>query len=102
MRMEIFFGSSRNTNAEAYEAYLQARYFYERGEDRDDLEKALAYADQSIQSDSKFAPTWALRSFIINTSSSIGWRDHQANCAERPERTLSDRSLLTQPLRRVT
>lgn len=89
------FRSSRNTNAEAYEAYLQARYFYERGEDRDDLEKALAYADQSIQSDSKFAPAWALRSFIINTSSSIGWRDHQQTAREARED--AERSLTLDP-----
>ena len=61
----------------------------------DDLEKALAYADQSIQRDSKFAPAWALRSFIIYTSSSIGWRDHQQTAREARED--AERSLALDP-----
>jgi hypothetical protein len=33
---------SRGTDAEAYQAYLQGEYFFSRGEDKADLDKALS------------------------------------------------------------
>lgn len=64
-------------NPAAYEPYLQAQYFLARGEDKDDLEKALGYVDQAIKLDPGFAPSWALRSVVINTAATIGLRDHE-------------------------
>jgi TolB-like protein len=69
-------------NPAAYEPYLQAQYFLARGEDKDDLEKALGYVDQAIQLDPGFAPSWALRSVVINTAATIGLRDHEKSFVE--------------------
>ncbi len=51
----------RSTNAEAYQAYLQGQYFSERGPNKEDLGKAVAYSEQAIKLDEKYAPAWALR-----------------------------------------
>jgi len=56
----------RSANPEAYQAYLQARYFSGRGPSKDDLGKALAYTDTAIKLDEKYAPAWALRSSVQN------------------------------------
>jgi TolB-like protein/DNA-binding winged helix-turn-helix (wHTH) protein/Flp pilus assembly protein TadD len=69
-------------NPAAYEPYLQAQYFLARGEDKDDLEKALGYVDQAIQLDPGFAPSWALRSVVINTTATIGLRNHEKSFVE--------------------
>ena len=45
-------------NPEAYNAYLQGRYFFER-RDRKSLEKALGYYEQAITLDSRYALAWA-------------------------------------------
>jgi TolB-like protein/DNA-binding winged helix-turn-helix (wHTH) protein/Tfp pilus assembly protein PilF len=55
-----------SANAEAYEAYLQGRYILGQGHNKETLEKALAYADQAIKFDEKYAPAWALRAIIQN------------------------------------
>ena len=57
----------RSANPEAYQAYLQAEYFLERGPGKEDLEKALAYTDTAIKLDKKYAPAWTLRSSVQNT-----------------------------------
>jgi len=58
-------GSSRSTNPEAYQAYLQGQYFAARGQDREDLNKALAYSDEAIKLDKKYAPAWAERAQVL-------------------------------------
>jgi len=58
--------SSQNPNSDAYQAYLQAKYFMGRGRGKEDLEKALAYADTAIKFDEKYAPAWALRASVHN------------------------------------
>jgi serine/threonine protein kinase len=50
------FAGSRNL--EAYNAYLQGRYFFER-RDKESLEKALGYYEQAISLDSSYALAWA-------------------------------------------
>ena len=55
---------SKVINPAAYQAYLQASYFADRGSDKTNYDKALAYADQAIKLDPNFAPAWALRSTI--------------------------------------
>jgi len=56
----------RSANPEAYQAYLQAEYFSERGESKEDLGKALDYTDKAIKLDEKYAPAWASRSSVRN------------------------------------
>jgi TolB-like protein/DNA-binding winged helix-turn-helix (wHTH) protein/Tfp pilus assembly protein PilF len=58
--------SARSANPEAYQAYLQGQYFLSRGDDKENLDKALAYADGAIRLDAKYAPAWALRSRVYN------------------------------------
>jgi TolB-like protein/Tfp pilus assembly protein PilF len=45
-------------NLEAYNAYLQGRYFFDR-RDRESLEKALGYYEQAIKLDPSYALAWA-------------------------------------------
>jgi TolB-like protein/DNA-binding winged helix-turn-helix (wHTH) protein/Flp pilus assembly protein TadD len=80
------FGSSRiHLNPEAYEPYLQAQYFLARGEDKEDLDKALGYIDHAVKIDPGFAPAWALRSTVIDTSATIGLRNHEESYREARE-----------------
>jgi TolB-like protein/DNA-binding winged helix-turn-helix (wHTH) protein/Flp pilus assembly protein TadD len=64
--------SSRDTSPEAYEAYLQARYFIARGQDKRDLDAALSYADQAIKLDANYAPAWAQRSRVLRVMAGVG------------------------------
>ena len=65
----------RYTNPEAYQAYLQAKYFSGRGQSKEDFGKALAYTDKSIELDKKYAPAWALRASVQNMMAEIGLTD---------------------------
>ncbi len=47
----------RPVNPEAFEAYLEGHYFYERG-GNGDLNRALGYYEQAIKLDSSYAPAW--------------------------------------------
>jgi TolB-like protein len=67
LQLKLLGGNSQNTNSQAYQAYLQAKYFIGQGRGKDDLDKALTYADTAIKLDEKFAPAWALRAKIRNT-----------------------------------
>jgi TolB-like protein len=65
----------RSANPEAYRAYLRANYFWGRGTDKEDVSKALAYADQAIQLDGEYVPAWALRASGLNTMAEEGLTD---------------------------
>jgi len=65
----------RSANPEAYQAYLQAKYFSVRGQSQEELSKALAYADQAIKLDEKYAPAWALRASVQNMMAEVGVTD---------------------------
>src|SRR5258707_1919082 len=65
----------RSTNPEAYQAYLQAKYFSGRGQSKEDFGKALAYTDKSIEFDKKYAPACALRAAMQNMMAEIGLTD---------------------------
>jgi TolB-like protein/DNA-binding winged helix-turn-helix (wHTH) protein/Flp pilus assembly protein TadD len=65
----------RSTNAEAYQAFLQAQYFSGRGQSKEELGKALAYTDTAIKLDEKYAPAWALRSSVQNEMAEYGLID---------------------------
>jgi eukaryotic-like serine/threonine-protein kinase len=49
--------SDHGKNADAYNAYLQGRYFYER-RSKENLEKAAHYYEQATQLDPGYAPAW--------------------------------------------
>ncbi len=57
---------SHVANPDAYQAYLQGQYFLNRGSDKANYDKALAYADQAIKLDPNYAPAWALRSSVFS------------------------------------
>jgi serine/threonine protein kinase/DNA-binding winged helix-turn-helix (wHTH) protein/tetratricopeptide (TPR) repeat protein len=84
------------TSPEAYEAYLQGK-FYSRGHAPGDGEKALAYAEQAIQLDPKYAPAWALRSYVLSglaVSDQINKADGFRKARESAERAIGqDESL---------
>ena len=61
-----------SANPEAYQAYLQAKYFSGRGQNKEDLDKALLYTDTAIKLDDKYAPAWALRSSVQNMMAEVG------------------------------
>jgi serine/threonine protein kinase len=63
------------TNPDAYQAYLQASYFVNRGSEKTNYEKALAYADQAIKLDANYADAWALRSTIFAGMAEDGFMD---------------------------
>jgi TolB-like protein len=64
-----------SANPEAYEAYLQAKYFSGRGQSKEDLGKALAYTGTAIKLDEKYAPAWALRSLVQSTMAGVTQTD---------------------------
>jgi serine/threonine protein kinase/tetratricopeptide (TPR) repeat protein len=65
----------QGTNSQAYQAYLKAKFLSGRGQSKEDLEKALEYANNSIQFDVNYAPAWALRAAIQNTMAETGLID---------------------------
>ena len=67
--------NSRSTNPEAYRAYLQANDFLGRGTGKEDVGKALAYADKAIKLDERYAPAWALRASVQNMMAEVGLAD---------------------------
>jgi serine/threonine protein kinase/Flp pilus assembly protein TadD len=66
---------ARPVNPDAYQAYLQAAYALNRGSDKANYDKALAYADQAIKLDANFSPVWALRSGIFAGMAFDGFMD---------------------------
>jgi tetratricopeptide (TPR) repeat protein len=64
-----------SANPEAYQAYLQANYFFGRGTGEEDIGKALAYTGTAIQLDETYAPAWALRASVENTIAEVGLTD---------------------------
>jgi len=65
----------RSANPEAYGAYLQAEYFSGRGQSKEELDKALAYTDEAIKLDEKYAPAWALRASVQNAMAEVALTD---------------------------
>jgi TolB-like protein/DNA-binding winged helix-turn-helix (wHTH) protein/Tfp pilus assembly protein PilF len=50
--------SSRGTNIEAYNAYLQGKYFYARYR-QEDVDKAISFYEQAVRLDPNYALAWA-------------------------------------------
>jgi len=72
---EAHSGNSRPSSAEAYQAYLQGRYFNGRGQAKEDLHQALAFTERAIALDAKYAPAWAQRSEILSTMGMVTLMD---------------------------
>jgi TolB-like protein/DNA-binding winged helix-turn-helix (wHTH) protein len=72
---QVVASTSRSTNPEAYQAFLQANYFIDRGASKEDLDKALAYADQAIKLDERYAPAWVLRATVQNVMATVSLTD---------------------------
>jgi tetratricopeptide (TPR) repeat protein len=51
-------GSAQEKNTDAYNAYLQGRYFLER-RDKANMEKAVSYYEQAVKLDPGYALAWA-------------------------------------------
>ena len=49
--------ATKTGNTEAYNAYLQGRYFFDR-RSKEDLEKAVGYFQKSVMADPKYAPAY--------------------------------------------
>ncbi len=54
----------RGTSAEAYNAYLQGRYYYER-RTQDDLAKAYEYFQQAVKLDPTYARAWSALAWVL-------------------------------------
>ena len=79
MQLQLLAGNSQqvpsnlpSSNPETYQAYLQASYFSVRGQNKEELAKALAYADTAISLDQKYAPAWALRASVRSKMAEVG------------------------------
>jgi TolB-like protein/DNA-binding winged helix-turn-helix (wHTH) protein len=62
----------RSNNPEAYQAYLEATYFFGRGQNKEDLNKALMYTNMAIKLDDRYAPGWALRAAVTGSMAEVG------------------------------
>jgi TolB-like protein/DNA-binding winged helix-turn-helix (wHTH) protein len=67
--------ATHSVNPEAYQAYLQGQYFSRRGQIKEDLGKALDYADTAIRLDERYGSAWALRSSVQNMMAGYGLTD---------------------------
>ena len=66
---------TQGTNPEAYQAYLQGKYFFGRSEGKSDFESAIAYADQAIKQDANYAPAWVLLSNVLSVKAAYASTD---------------------------
>jgi TolB-like protein/DNA-binding winged helix-turn-helix (wHTH) protein len=62
----------RATNADAYNAYLQGRYYYER-RTQDGLDKAFQYFQQAVKLDSNYARAWSALAWVLIARSEAGY-----------------------------
>ena len=84
-----------STNPEAYQAYLQAKYFSGRGKSKEDLGKALAYTDNAIKLDENYAPAWAQRASVENAMAIVALTD--ASEGFRKARDDAERAIALDP-----
>jgi len=64
--------SSRGTNAEAYNTYLQGRYFLERRSE-ENMDRAVGYFEQAIKLDPGYAPAWVGLAMAHNRQALFGY-----------------------------
>ncbi len=87
--------SARGTNPEAHNAYLQGRYFYERGTSRRDREKAAVYFEQAIKLAPDYARAWAWLGSAHAVAA--GWGDAPPAEGYRKARDAVERALVLDP-----
>ncbi len=63
---------TRETNPEAYNAYLQGRYFCDR-RSKEDLEKAIGYYEEALRTDPKYARAWVGLSGVHSRQGDYGY-----------------------------
>src|SRR5262245_41799073 len=63
---------TKETNPEAYNAYLQGRYFYDRLS-KEDLEKAIGYFEEALRLDPNYARAWAGLSAVHSKQADRGY-----------------------------
>jgi len=84
--------SRRTTSVEAYNAYLQGKYFYARPT-KENLKKSISYYEQAISLDPSYAPAWAALS--VDRSDQAGdydpasMREEYSRAREAAERALA-------------
>jgi len=83
-------------NVEAYNAYLQGRYFYERG-GQANLEKSVAYYEQATELDPNYAPAWAGLARARDTQAGSGWGHVPMAEGYREARVAAERALELDP-----
>jgi tetratricopeptide (TPR) repeat protein len=64
--------SSRGTNTEAYNAYLQGRYFLER-RSQENMDRALGSFEQAVKLDPGYAPAWVGLAMAYNRQAYFGY-----------------------------
>lgn len=67
--------TSRTTSPEAYQDFLQARYFANRL-DKASQQTALEHINKAIQADPRYAAAYALRASLTVTSGAGGWAEY--------------------------
>ena len=92
---DVHSGNFRTSNAEAYQAYLQGKYFNGRGQGKEDLEQALAFTDRAIDLDPQYAPAWAQRSMVLSTMGYVAAMDNAE--AHRRARHDAERAIALDP-----
>ena len=83
--------SASGTNAEAYSAYLQGRYFYER-RSKENLEKSVGYYEQAIKLDPSYALAWVGLAMARISQADGGYlpaKDGYGKAREAAERALA-------------
>jgi len=85
----------RAISAEAYNAYLQGRYFYER-RTHDDLTRAHEYFQQAVKLDSNYARGWSALAWVLITRGE-GGDDATFEEGYRDGRTAAERALQLDP-----
>lgn len=77
-------------NPEAYNAYLQGRYFFDR-RSKEDLEKAIDYYEQALQIDPNYARAWAGLSMVHARQADAGYmsvKDSYAKAKKEAQKAL--------------
>jgi len=85
----------RGVSAEAYNAYLQGRYFYER-RTHDDLSRAYEYFQQAVKLDPNYARGWSALAWVLITRGE-GAEGSTFEEGYRDGRTAAERALQLDP-----
>ena len=85
----------RGISPEAYNAYLQGRYFYER-RTHDDLSRAYEYFQQAVKLDANYARGWSALAWVLITRGE-GGEGSTFEQGYRDGRTAAERALQLDP-----